>query len=435
MRAPCRDALPSVQYFYRNGVIEADKHQKTGSMKNHLLLYAMLLAFGYNAFAQPEDARNVLRKSLEKCQSIQSGHYVMQKKMKYMDGKDTVLTRFTCDFRKMPDDTIFGKHFSLCEMFQDSDKTYFFYHLYTGNEYIQYDNQSGCIFPCDQWADLIMQLRGRCDFYTVIATRSCYPLPDEKQLADNNYTFAISEARLDGKSCHRISILAKMEMDEMFNIVILRYEINLWIDKESFLPLQYSIAYDNLQGKDTMYQYEECKLLSFNPEADTSKITFASIPADVKLRNYVPYQAAEPLPIGTPAPDWSLPTLKGDTVRLADLKGKVVLLDFFYKSCPPCCAAMPFLQSLQEKYGDKGFMVIGIDPKDDPEKMDMAGFLAKRDITYTVLFAGRELGDTYRISAYPTLFFLDREGNIVIRETGFSKTIESAIEEQLLKMF
>ena len=162
-----------------------------------------------------------------------------------------------------------------------------------------------------------------------------------------------------------------------------------------------------------------------------------SIPANLPKRDYVPYKPPEPLAEGTPAPDWSLPTLTGDTIRLADLRGKVVLLDFFYKSCAPCCAALSFLQSLHEKYKDQGVILLGIDPIDNPEKDEkdeMADFIAKRGITYTVLFSDRELPQTYHIVAFPTLFFIDRDGKIAKVHRGYHPTLEAAIEEQLQKM-
>ena len=109
-------------------------------------------------------------------------------------------------------------------------------------------------------------------------------------------------------------------------------------------------------------------------------------------------------------------------------------IDFFYKSCAPCCAALPFLQSLYEKYKNNGLVMIGIDPYDDPVKGEMSAFLAKRGITYTVLFSDRELPKTYHVSGYPTLIFLNREGNIVKTQYGFSTTLEEALEEQLKKM-
>ena len=111
-----------------------------------------------------------------------------------------------------------------------------------------------------------------------------------------------------------------------------------------------------------------------------------------------------------------------------------MLLDFFYRSCAPCCAALPILQSIHEKYKDRGVVLIGIDPYDNPAKDEMAEFLSKRGITYTVLFSDNKLNDAYRIHGFPTLFILDREGKIVKTHRGFSKEMGDVIEAQLLKM-
>lgn len=386
-------------------------------------------------------AEDVLRKSYQKCQSIQGGHYEMSRRMKYMSGNDTTLSRYTCDFKKLPDDTIYGKAFNYFQETWDPDNGswdsgWSYHYLYTGNEYASFDDSTGTLMSCDLWAADIIRDRHNRKFYTALATKSCYPLPNEEGLADSTYSYSLSETRLDGKPCYLVDILGPVddEPDSIFGHKGIRYEINLWIDKKDYLPLQYSIAFDDVQQQDTMYQYEECRLVDFRPMADASRLTLESIPAEVMLKDYEPYNAPEPFPEGSPAPDWSLPTLTGDTIRLADLKGKVVMLDFFYKSCAPCCAAMPVLQSLHEKYKDKGFMMIGIDPIDDPVEDEMADFLTKRDITYTILFAERELSSTYRIAGYPTLYFLDREGKIAKIHRGFRKGIEEELEADLVKL-
>ena len=219
-----------------------------------------------------------------------------------------------------------------------------------------------------------------------------------------------------------------------FNISCIRSEDFIWIDKQDYLPIQYSSVFDIVQGQDTICQYSLSKLLAFDTALDESRLTLESIPEQVNLSNIEPYVEPEPLAEGTVAPDWSLPTLTGDTVRLADLRGKVVLLDFFYKACGPCRAAMPFLQSIHEKYKDRGVILLGIDPYDDPVKDEMADFLAKRSVTYTVLFSDRELSNSYHVSLYPKLFFIDHDGKIAKVQSGYHPTLEAIIEEQLQKL-
>ena len=360
----------------------------------------------------------------------------MVERMKYMSGNDTTFNRYTCDFKKLPDDTIFGKVFNSFEEYLNSKRISSYHHLYTGNEYVSYDDSTGIIQSCDPWAADIIRGRHNVTLYTPVTNLSSYPLPNEERLADSTYSYSLTETRLDGKPCYLVDILAPAdkEPDSIFGMMTIRRETYLWIDKKEYLPIQFATAVDIVEQQDTLYQYQECKLLAFDPNVDESKLTLESVPKNVVLKDYEPYKAPEPLPEGSPAPEWSLPTLTGDTIRLADLKGKVVLLDFFYKSCAPCCAAMPILQSLSDKYKDKGFMMIGIDPIDDPEKDEMADFLAKRGITYTILFAERELSDTYRILGYPTLYFLDREGKIAKMHIGFGKGMEEELEADLVKL-
>ena len=70
----------------------------------------------------------------------------------------------------------------------------------------------------------------------------------------------------------------------------------------------------------------------------------------------------------------------------------------------------------------------------DPEEDEMADFLAKRGITYTVLFSERKLYQTYQVWAFPTLFFLDREGKIAKMHKGFGKGMEEELEADLVEL-
>lgn len=396
------------------------------------IIFCMTLLSCSNRMPAPDDAEGIIRLSREKCQSIQCGHYVMDWKMKYMMRSDTDSYRYTCDFKKMPGDTIFGKAFALS---WEGDG-WSSHCLYTGNEFVDYDDSVAVIQSCSKWADHLVGIRHNFLFYTPLTEPGCYPVPSENDMADKECSISLSDTVLDGKPCYVIDVLILPEEDADPNLGIrsLRYENILWIDKNDYIPIQYSIAMDILQGQDTLYQYEECRLVEFNPQVDESKLILNAIPEGVTQQDYVPYKVPEPLAVGTRAPEWSLPTLSGDIVRLADLKGKVVLLDFFYKSCAPCCAALPTLQRLHQKYKNQDFVMIGVDPYDDPKKDGMSDFLAKRNVTYTVLFADRKLTEAYRVDVYPTLFFIGRDGKIVKVEKGFRKDMDSTIEEQLLKM-
>lgn len=394
------------------------------------LLFALLVLSTFATQAQRSDeAKNILRLSREKCQSIQQGHYVVEHLNKALMDKDTTIIRYTCDFKKLQTDTLFNKAFNMLTEFPGHEE-WSDYTLYSGNELVTYNDTTGEIMLCDLWADKIKRIRHNYIFYDALTSKSCYPIPDENRMTDSAYTYSLSEA----PSCYKVDYIKTKPEPAGPGMQCIRYEVELWINKKSHLPIQYTIAYDIVHGQDTMCQYDMFKLLSFDAEIDESRLIIESIPASVTLGYYVPKETPEPLANGTQAPDWALPSLTGDTVRLTDLRGKVVLIDFFYKSCPPCLAALPFLQSLHERYKDKGFVMLGIDPFDDPVKNEMAAFLAKRDITYTTLYSNRGLSQEYHVSVYPTLFFIDRDGKVAKVQQGYHKTLEESIEEQLQKM-
>lgn len=119
---------------------------------------------------------------------------------------------------------------------------------------------------------------------------------------------------------------------------------------------------------------------------------------------------------GKPAPQFSLKTFDGKPVSLAGLRGKVVLLDFWATFCQPCIAALPELQALHAKYGDRGFAVVGVTVDDRPALVKKATARAK--VSYPVLRATPEVWNAYKVTALPALVLVDRDGKIVRRFGG-----------------
>ena len=248
-------------------------------MKKTIVLLACVLAIG-NIMAQNE-AKSVLRLSREKCQSIQQGHYVMERKMKFMSDKDTTAERHTCDFRKLPDDTIYGKAFNMLFEPMDEEANWRGHIIYTGREQVWIYDTAAVIQSCDQWADKIIAGRHNRVFYTALTNKSCYPIPDEEHLADSSYSYSLSYAELDGRPCHLARYRkTDFEPDTVFGINTLLYEVSIWIDKRDYLPIQYTVFFVNEENRDTMTQFEEYRLLEFSPKVDPIRnpISFSSMP-------------------------------------------------------------------------------------------------------------------------------------------------------------
>jgi thiol-disulfide isomerase/thioredoxin len=122
--------------------------------------------------------------------------------------------------------------------------------------------------------------------------------------------------------------------------------------------------------------------------------------------------------IGNLAPDFELPALDGKNLKLSDLRGKAVLLNFWATYCGPCKIEMPWFVELQKEYGPQGFQIIGV-AMDDASLEDIAKFAKEMGVNYPILLGKESVGQSYGgVSVLPTTFFLDRDGKLIAREFG-----------------
>jgi len=123
---------------------------------------------------------------------------------------------------------------------------------------------------------------------------------------------------------------------------------------------------------------------------------------------------------------FTLSDLEGQPWRLRDLKGKVVLVNFWATWCPPCRKEMPDLQALYDRYKDQGFVVVSIS---DEEAAKVQPFIAERKITYPVLLdPGRKVTDLFQVQGIPKSFVYNREGKLV------AQSIDMRTRNQFLQM-
>ena len=127
--------------------------------------------------------------------------------------------------------------------------------------------------------------------------------------------------------------------------------------------------------------------------------------------------------VNQPAGEFELQALDGGTVRLSDLRGKVVVVNFWATWCGPCIREMPMFQEYQDRYPN--IVVLGVDEEETPEKVSQ--FIEQMGITYTIALDQRaEMGRAMRVSFLPTTIFIDEKGEIRFRHYGIMS------EEQLV---
>jgi peroxiredoxin len=119
--------------------------------------------------------------------------------------------------------------------------------------------------------------------------------------------------------------------------------------------------------------------------------------------------------VGAQAPDFALADLNGNVVRLSELRGQPVLINFWATWCGPCREEMPAIQARYNQRGD--FAVLAVDFGESAERV--SGFLDEIGVQLpVVLDQDGSIQDLYRIRGYPTTFFLDATGVIRFMHIG-----------------
>jgi thiol-disulfide isomerase/thioredoxin len=135
----------------------------------------------------------------------------------------------------------------------------------------------------------------------------------------------------------------------------------------------------------------------------------------------------------TPAPDFTLERLDGGSLKLSDLRGKAVLLNFWATWCGPCKIETPWLVELQKQYASQGLQVVGV-AMDDSGKEDIEKFAKDMGVNYPVVLGKEAVGEEYGgVPALPESFFIGRDGKIVDRIIGLKGRgdIEDSIKKAL----
>jgi peroxiredoxin len=136
------------------------------------------------------------------------------------------------------------------------------------------------------------------------------------------------------------------------------------------------------------------------------------------------------------APDFTLDTLQGEAVKLSDLRGKIVVLNFWTTWCPPCRAETPALETSYGSYKEADVIILGVNLTNEDSLQEVEAFVQEFGLTYPILLdRDGTVGLLYQLNGLPTTFFINREGVIrtVVVGGPMSETFIRSKIEALLK--
>ncbi len=142
---------------------------------------------------------------------------------------------------------------------------------------------------------------------------------------------------------------------------------------------------------------------------------------------------AQALDAGSPAPDFTLKNRSGDNIKLSELRGDVVMVNFWASWCAPCRQEMPLLEELYERYGDLGFTLLGVNVEEDSQAaLDL---LKEIPVTFPVLLdTQNRVSKLYHVVAMPTTVILDRDGRVRYVHKGYLPGYEDQYRQQIKEL-
>ena len=134
-----------------------------------------------------------------------------------------------------------------------------------------------------------------------------------------------------------------------------------------------------------------------------------------------------------PAPDFTLVDRSGQSVSLSDLKGQVVLINFWATWCGPCRKEMPLLEQLYSRYEPLGFTLLGVNVEEGD--VNAEAFLAETPVSFPILFdPENQVSKLYDVSAMPSTVLVDRQGNMRFLHHGYQDGYENIYQDQIRQL-
>ena len=353
--------------------------------------------------------------------ATESLQYRMLYKMKYFSAEDDTL-KFDAHVLMVKDtaDTLFGGSFWI--KYDSTDRYFDQEHIYIidhSNKIItRYFALEG-----QDWAVRGNTISGVIDSYYLRPNRL------SNYLKDSTIKAILSDTLFNGQSFHKISFHFPDELP-----IEQQYKDFYFDENDQLKQIIYSVKFQN-KFQYNEWHFSEEKFNNVSKEEMRQDFE-ALLKDDYKLEDFKeePKEMKMPLTNGEIAPDFKGELLStSDSVALSDHRGKIVVLDFWYKDCFPCIKAIPSIRAIREKYSAKELLVWGINPIDNNEqtRKKLPEFIEINRMNYPTVFVEKEVQRMYNVRGFPTFYILDQEGKVAYSKIGYSEESEHQIDSVL----
>ena len=132
-------------------------------------------------------------------------------------------------------------------------------------------------------------------------------------------------------------------------------------------------------------------------------------------------------------PDFSLKSMSGENIRLSEMRGKVVMINFWATWCAPCRKEMPLLNDIYNKHKNSGFVLLGVNIDNTSKKAEKMA--KKLGINFPILFdSSKKVSEAYSVSAMPFTIILDKGGKVRQIHKGYLPGYEKKYDAQISKL-
>jgi peroxiredoxin len=385
----------------------------SNSIKAVLLTFLFALFFA-DCQSQDVNVDDLLKKVHEKVSSIKSAVYEMTETYSKINiGEDTVVTKqhHKCYFDTNVADTVVG--YKLAGFMDDGHQR-----IYNGTLYFENTPWNKKLTITDP-----VKFPSNVKGLSASVLLSFFRYFDQNlkmwSLAKNATLIFAGFENVNNERCY------KLQVNQNQN------RLYFFISEASYLPIKTSVVLTSVFNKATMLQIFDNQVASvkLNIAIDQSLFTKSALAAYDKEVEFANLKETpnELLATGTTAPDWELPSIRSGTIKLSDLAGKIVIMDFWYKACIPCQRQMLDLEKLHHNFNKDKVVFIGVNTIDDPVKDKLKLFLTNRNITMPSVYNGKKIESSYKVVGSPVLYIIGKTGKVLYALDGYSNTLTNTV--------